>query len=187
MPWSYEAKLKVVVALIYPLGFYGSESAPCNAQEVYRLGVLVAKCVGPYAKYSSNLLTLLLCQRKASLVPAAVLLARKCALLRRVLAKHPGHLTSVSNIISFYAEIGLHGAGESESAVAFKEPCPPHGSGPREQWQPECSVIGGAVGLLCQGLHEHGASIDSSFEITAKGGPPFQPAELSFSACQALH
>ena len=49
MPWDFAPKQKVVEALVYPLGLYGSEACPAAERETAKLSIAVAKAIGPYS------------------------------------------------------------------------------------------------------------------------------------------
>ena len=52
MPWSKQAKQRVVETLIYPLALYGCEAAPIYDSDMAKLAAAVAKAVGFYTHSS---------------------------------------------------------------------------------------------------------------------------------------
>ena len=90
MPWDFEAKQKMIEALIYPLGLYGCEACPAAEKEIAKLKISVAKAVGPYSQSSSNALSFIMSKKGKDLSITNALLQRSFALLRRFVVKHPG-------------------------------------------------------------------------------------------------
>ena len=102
MPWSKQAKQRVVEALIYPLALYGCEAAPIGDSDMAKLTAAVAKAVGCYTQGSSNLMTAMISAPGKNLWPiyGAQSLARtpqedRVQASQRQVA-HPAHLPIVS-------------------------------------------------------------------------------------------
>ena len=89
MPWSKQAKQRVVETLIYPLALYGCEAAPIYDSDMAKLTAAVAKAVGFYTHSSSNLMTAMLSAKGRNFCGQFTVLNRSLALLRRIIYKHP--------------------------------------------------------------------------------------------------
>ena len=101
MPWSRDAKIKIVLTLILPLAFYGAEAAPPAEKPLERLTVAIAKVISFYSTSSSNLLAFQLATTRL-LEPAAYIMLRRGQLMRRIAAKHPSALPSIKRILELY-------------------------------------------------------------------------------------
>ena len=88
MPWTFEAKQKIVETLIYPTGLYGCEASPVAEREAAKLGANIAKAIGPYSQHSSNSLSFLIAKKGKDFSLVNAILHRSIALLRRILTKH---------------------------------------------------------------------------------------------------
>ena len=122
-PWSRSAKLAIIIALIFPMAFYGCEVAPAAEMPLANFSIALAKAVNFHNHNTSNLLTFHLVNHTC-IEPGAEIFYRRCNLMRRTLDKHPWVYESVSNILLHYADQGLSGAARCASDVP-SDVCPP--------------------------------------------------------------
>jgi hypothetical protein len=135
MPWEYEAKQKIIQTLVYPLGLYGCEACPAAEVEMAKLGVGVAKAIGPYSQHSANIAVSLLAKKGNNFSITCSILYRSMSLLRRILAKHPEVRERVQDIFRLYLEAQNPGALALDVLPEVKAACPPPGAGSRRAWK----------------------------------------------------
>jgi hypothetical protein len=163
-PWGWEAKRRVVDTLILPLALYGVEAVPAPDYALAKLDVAIAKAIGPYSQNSSVALATLLAAPNRNLSTSFTVLWRSCALLRRMLTKHPQIVHKVGIIFGIYLQMSKPGVIQEQADAPPSQPAPPPGHGSRARWN-NASTDKGPIGLLISRVHCMGASISADFII----------------------
>jgi hypothetical protein len=173
-PWSLEAKQKIVETLVYPTGLYVCEASPVAQRETAKLGVNIAKAIGPYSQHSSNNLSFLIAKQGRDFSPTNTILQRSLALLRRILVKHPKARIIVAIIYEAYLQADKQG-----TELPYSKPaCPPHGSGKRLPWK-DARNTHRPIGLLLNRIHECGAFLNADLQALLYRTLQFDPVNCA--------
>ena len=146
--WPWEAKQRVVQALILPMALYGCEGAPAASKEIASLTVAMAKAIGNYSQRSYNLLSANFAKPGTCFDPSACVLTRSVTLLRSTIAKHPAIHNKIIRILKFYDAAGKKGINCTDILPNYKQPCPIPGNGNRTAWRDNAAIQGPTV-LAC--------------------------------------
>ena len=174
MPWSRQAKQRVVETLIYPLALYGCEAAPIYDSDMAKLTAAVAKAVGFYSHSSSNLMTAMLSGKGRNFCGQYTVLNRSLALLRRIIYKHPEVTQRIHDIYQLYLDKRMEGTiGEDEDTKPL-QPCPPLGLGGRAAWN-FSGKVKSPIGLLLVRIHGLAGYLGKDLTIRAYPDIHFDP------------
>ena len=174
MPWTYDAKQKVVETLVYPLGLYGCEASPLAEREAAKLSISVAKAVAPYSQHSSNNLAFIIAKKGKDFSTTGATLQRSFAMLRRMIAKHPEARKTIERIFGIYLGGKKQGTIDYHDEPLAKPHCPPQGSGNRAPWK-DNKFTHGPIGLLLNRVHECGAYLNPSLQLLMYPTIQFDP------------
>jgi len=157
-PWGWEAKRKVVDTLILPLALYGIEATPAPDSALAKLDIAIAKAIGSYSHNSSVALSTMLAAPSRNLSTTYHALWRSCALLRRMLTKHPDLSHKTNILLNLYIQMGKPGVIQQHLEPNYSAPAPPPGQGSRARWNNAGTDLG-PMGLLISRVYCMGASI----------------------------
>ena len=104
--------------------------------------------------------------------------ARKCTLIRRVIAKRPHELWIYRDMIRLHAEKGTKGAtlltndeAQTNGILAGCQPAPHPTRGTRADWKPTMQA-NDPIAFLLNDLHHMGAMLNTNLQILMFNEPP---------------
>ena len=164
--YNFCSKAMLIRQVALATGLYGAEAAPACDQALAGLRSAIASTIGPHSRLTNHSIKFSLNPFGTDLDPVVELLARRVAIIRRMIAKHPRTLSIIQDIHLHYGQLDFFGISKPGVQLHNLKSAPPPGAGTKQAWK-HSTPARGPFGLLCLSLHEAASAIDNELNIHA--------------------
>ena len=166
-------RIKVLAAALY-----GSEVAQATERDVADLADATAKAIANKTSHHDLDWLFTTCSRGADLDVVTNLLARKCTMIKRAVAKRPHELKNFQEVIRLHVGLGTKGAtlssdkeAQSDGSLASLQPAPHPTRASRAMWKPN-EIPNDPIAHLLNDIHHIGAKLNTNLQILMHNEAP---------------
>ena len=178
MPVTRTYKAAIIRTKIFAASFYGSEVAQPNERDIATFAAATAKAVANTTSNHDIDWVFSTCSRGLDLDIVTNLIARKCAMIRRSIAKRPHEAAMYREMLELHIKKGTKGATMDSDQTAQQNgslqkltPAPHPSRGKRKEWAPEVPPTD-PIGYLLADIVTMGAKLNTKFQILIFNEPP---------------